>query len=214
MQGWQQAPAPAVCAGQPGSTASRMPGSPVPRCGGHSCACELPSSDHGPRNMTLAEPRIPNLAVVQPMWEHASSLHSSIRSQVLRPSLTGHPEALRRGVNKSLLYPHTPSLLCGFFSAVSNSCSAAFTVPKSCKVKSAHINAFHSYFLGPETVTHCQGCNSQSVLRRSQAAGRDMTHHVPQQWTSIRCCSITRGFSKNCPILQQHVAACWGLALV
>lgn len=100
------------------------------------------------------------------------------------------------------------------FSAVSNSCSAAFTVPKSCKVKLAHINAFHSYFLGPETATCCQGCNSQSVLCRSHAAGRDMTHHVPQQWASIGCCSSRRGFRKNRPILQQHVATRWGLALV
>lgn len=106
----------AVCAGQPGSTASRMPGSPVARRGGHSRARELPSSDHGPKNMTLAEPHIPDLAVVQPTREHASSLRSSIRSQVLHPSFTGHPEALHRGVKKSLLlFPHTPSLLCGFF---------------------------------------------------------------------------------------------------
>ena len=88
------------------------------------------------------------------------------------------------------------------FSAVSNSCSAAFTVPKSCEVKLAHVNAFHSYFLGPETATRHQGCDSQSVLCRSQAASEEVAHRAPRRWASIGCCSSAGAFGKNRAALQ------------
>lgn len=153
--------------------------------------------------MARSEPRVPDRAAVWLVWERASSPRTSICSRALHPSLVGRPEAPCRGVDKSLLlFPRTPSLLCGFFSAVSNSCSAAFTVPKSRKVKLAHVNTSRSHFLGPETASHRQGCNSQSVLCRSQPATGEVAHCAPRRWVSTGCCSSTRGFGKNFPALQ------------
>lgn len=88
------------------------------------------------------------------------------------PSSLGTRKCLVEAERRTRLcftYLLTPSLLCGFFSTMSNSRSAAFTFPKSSKVKLAYVNSFHCSFSDPETARRLSRLILTLVLAKPRA---------------------------------------------
>lgn len=104
----------------------------------------------------------------------------------LPPVVWAPPSALwrQRRIGLCFTYLLTPSLLCGFFSTVSNSCSAAFTFPKSSEMKLAYVNSFHCSFLDPETARRLSRLILTSVLAKPQAPTAELSIAQQGSWRS------------------------------
>lgn len=90
----------------------------------------------------------------------------------------------QRRIGLCFTYLLTPSLLCGFFSTMSNSCSAAFTFPKSSEMKLAYVNSFHCSFLDPETARRLSRLILTSVLAKPQAPTAELSIAQQGSWRS------------------------------